>query len=607
MVQRLNVAAFALSAGLGFALSLTSSASWALDASLTGVDEEGDLFALLKGGSLLIEQSTSEEPLDVREIVSSAQADYKRLLAIFYSEGYFGADIRIKLDGQEAASILAVSPPPTVTTAVITVEPGRQFRFGEVEVAPVNTGTKLPDGFAQGEIARVSLLQSTTRAAISGWRDAGHAKAALADQKIIARHDTSEVDVTLEVDPGPRLRFGALEVNANSAVRTERIMEIAGLPEGDVFSPSELEDAASRLRRTGAFRSVAIVEKEVAADGETLPVSVRVADNKPRRFGFGGELATIEGLTLAGFWLHRNVFGGAESLRFDAEIGGIGGDTGGIDYLLGTRYERPATFNKDTNLFVLGEIEQEDEPNFFSRTVSIGAGIERIVSDQQRYSIGGGFRRAITEDAFGNSDYTLFLVPTRSTYDYRDNDLNAKRGFFAEVEISPFVAIAGTDNGLLSELDLRTYKTFGASSPTTLALRAQIGSVLGPSLEDAPADFLFYSGGGGTVRGQDYQSLGVQVGPDEDDIVGGRSFLGLSAELRIRTSGSLGYVGFIDAGYIGREAFPDGTSGEWHSGAGIGIRYATPIGPLRFDIGVPTSGDTDGESFQLYFGIGHAF
>jgi translocation and assembly module TamA len=108
------------------------------------------------------------------------------------------------------------------------------------------------------------------------------------------------------------------------------------------------------------------------------------------------------------------------------------------------------------------------------------------------------------------------------------------------------------------------------------------------------------------VRGQDYQSLGIQVGPDEDDLVGGRSFLGLSAELRLRTEGSLGYVGFVDAGYIGENAYLDDT-GDFHSGAGLGIRYDTPIGPLRVDFAVPVSGPNDGESFFFYFGIGHSF
>ncbi len=587
-----------------FCLAVPFTAS-ALEVRIVGV-ADAELAATLEGGSLLFEQAQSEEPVAPEEIVATAQADYRRLLAVLYDNGYFGPQIEIKLDGREAADILAVSPPSRVADAVITINPGRRFRFGVTEVAPLTAGTVLPEGFGAGETAGISVVQSAARAGIDGWRAAGHAKATVTDQQITARHQSATLDARLRINPGPRLRFGPLRVDGASAVRRDRIIEIAGLPEGQTYSPKELQDAAARLRRTGTFRSVALIEDEEVGPDGTLPVTARVADNKPRRFGFGGELATIEGLTLSGFWLHRNFFGGAESLRVDAEVGGIGGDTGGIDYVLRARYGRPATFNEDTNFFATTEFEQLDQSNFFSRQFSVGAGIERFASDERRYTLGVGLRRAKTRDFFGEDNYTLFLVPASVTFDYRDNDLDARNGYYADARLTPFLALSGTDSGLLTELDIRGYRSFGEVRPTTLALRAQLGSVAGPSLEDAPADFLFYSGGGGTVRGHEFESLGVRVGPGEDDIVGGRAFLGLSAELRIRTSGALGFVGFVDAGYIGREDFLDG-SGEWQTGAGVGIRYATPIGPLRVDLAVPTSGETDGQDFQLYFGIGHSF
>lgn len=591
---------------------LQAGAALAYDIRLQGPQDE-DLVSLLEGGSLLVEQVDAEEPLDVRDIVSSAQADYKRMLAILYGEGYFGPEISITLDGVEASTIAAVTPPRSVSLAVITIEPGKRFRFGNVDVSPVPPGVEMPESFRTGEEAEITLMQSAARVVVNGWRDLGHAKSALADQKISARHREGLIDAELRIDPGPKLRFGALQLDADSTVRPERILEIAALPEGETFSPDELDDAVDRLRNTGTFRSVTILEGNVAAGSDVLPVELRLADNKPRRFGFGAELATIEGLTLSGFWLHRNLLGGAESLRIDAEIGGIGGTSGGLgtgsngqDYLLRARFERPATFHEDLRFIALGEIEQEDEPNYFSRQVTVGTGFEYIESDQREYRLGVALRRAQTEDAFGDADYTIFMIPGGTTFDYRDNEFDARKGFYASADLTPFVALAGTDNGLLTELDLRTYVSFGEAKSTTLAFRVQLGSLLGPTLEDAPADFLFYSGGGGSVRGQDYQNLGVRIGTGDDDIVGGRSFLGLSTELRLHGSGSLGYVGFFDAGYVGRNEFVD-NSGEWHSGAGLGIRYATPIGPLRFDLAVPVSGDEDTQAFQLYFGIGHAF
>lgn len=577
-----------------------------LDVTISG-NIDDDLIASIEGGSLLFEAANVEEQRDAREIVSAAQADYRRVLAIMYDNGFFGPAISIELDGVEAADIVAVTPPEGVSRAVITVRRGPKFRFGNVQVAPLNANTTLPRSFDRGEPARVSAVQAATRAAVDGWRNAGHAKAELANQKITARHANGRLDVDVRIDPGPRLRFGALSYEGMSSVRTERILEIAGLPEGETFSPQEVRDAADRLRRTGAFRAVAMIEGDVADDGETLPVEVRITDNEPRRIGFGGELATIEGLTISGFWMHRNIFGGAERLRFDAEVSGIGGETGGLNYLLRGRLDRPATLTPDINGFTLLEFEQLDEPNYFTRQSTIVTGLEYFFTDEITLRLGTGFRTAETEDAFGDSNYTLWVLPAGGTFDYRDNEFDARRGYYANADVTPFYAIKGTDSGVWTELDLRGYHSFGESRPTTLALRVQVGSVAGPSLADAPTDFLFYSGGGGTVRGQEYESLGVQVGPDDDDIIGGRSFLGISSEVRFRTEGALGFVGFFDAGYVGEEAFPDGSSGEWHSGAGLGVRYATPIGPIRFDIGFPTSGGTSDDAFQLYFGIGQAF
>ncbi|MBW4710674.1 autotransporter assembly complex protein TamA [Roseobacter sp. YSTF-M11] len=575
----------------------------AIEVSLEGGLDEA-LRSDLEGGSLLFEQAQSETEVSPQELVSTAQADYKRLLAVLYDYGYYGAVIRISLDGREAASIKSVAPPRSVSRARIRIAPGSQFRFGKAEIAPLVPGTKVPEGFRLGETARLSVLRDVVAAGVGAWRDEGHAKARLESQKVTARHADKTIDASLRLDPGPRLRFGNLNVTGNTAVRTERIVEIAGLPAGTVYSPKELEDAAARLRRTGTFSSVAMIEAEEVGPGDALGITARVVEDKPRRFGFGGEISTIEGLSVSAFWIHRNLFGGAERLRLEAEIDGIGGETGGTDFLLGARYQRPATFNEDTELYVLGEVEQLDEVNFFSRQATIGTGIERIASDNRQYRAGIALRRANTRDAFGENNYALLMFPLGTTFDYRDKTLDARRGYFAKADVTPFAAIDGADNGILTSVDLRGYRTFGQERPTTIALRGQLGSLIGPALSVAPADFLFYSGGGDTVRGHDYQSLGVDLGGGQ--IVGGRSFIGLSAEIRMRTTGNLGYVGFFDAGYIGREVFPDG-SGEWQTGAGVGLRYDTPIGPIRLDVGVPTSGDDDNTSFQVYIGIGQAF
>ncbi|MBK1635596.1 hypothetical protein CKO19_07595 [Rhodovulum adriaticum] len=103
------------------------------------------------------------------------------------------------------------------------------------------------------------------------------------------------------------------------------------------------------------------------------------------------------------------------------------------------------------------------------------------------------------------------------------------------------------------------------------------------------------------MRGQPYQSLAVDLGGGNR--VGGRAFAALSAEARLALSGPIGVVAFADAGYVAADI--DGP-GDWHSGAGLGVRYNTGFGPIRLDVAAPTGGGT-GDGVQLYIGIGQAF
>jgi translocation and assembly module TamA len=152
-----------------------------------------------------------------------------------------------------------------------------------------------------------------------------------------------------------------------------------------------------------------------------------------------------------------------------------------------------------------------------------------------------------------------------------------------------------------------TAASTAAFARLVVAARLQGGVILGPELLDVPRDQLFYSGGGGTVRGQPYRSLGVlaPLGSGTDFLVGGRYFVGGSLELRGKVTDKIGVVGFLDAGSVGIDGFT-GDSANSHAGAGLGVRYDTTIGPIRVDVAAPVSGDT-GDGVQFYIGLGQAF
>ncbi|WP_428512041.1 autotransporter assembly complex protein TamA [Roseovarius sp.] len=556
----------------------------------------------LSRSSLTVETANSEDAT-AQDILAAARADYARMVGALYDAGFYGGVVSIRVDGREASDISPIAGPNRINRVDVIVQPGPPFTFSRAAIGPVAPETELPEGYARGQPAAATVISDAAEAGVTGWREAGHAKVELSGQSITADHRNATLASDIRLSPGPRLRFGDLVITRPSAVRANRIRAIAGLPSGKVFSPEELEDASQRLRRTGAFRSVVLNEAAVPNPDGTLDIQAEVIDAKPRRIGFGAEIASLEGLTLSGFWLHRNLLGGAERFRIEGEVGGIGGDSGGIDYRLSARFERPATFTPDTTAFLEARIEELDEEEYRQTTFEIGGGVSHIFSDELEGELGIAYQYAEIDDDLGSRTNELLLLPGKLTFDNRDDALNATEGVYVGLEATPFLALDAGDPAFRLYADARTYVGFGENDTIVLAGRTQLGSVTGASLLDVPPDMLFFSGGSNTVRGQPYQSLGVDLGGGNTS--GGRSFLAVSGELRARVADSWQVVGFADTGYVGRDSFGSGT-GDWHSGAGFGVRYDTGIGPIRFDVATPLDGDA-GQDYEFYIGIGQAF
>lgn len=538
-----------------------------------------------------------------QDLLGAALGDYTRLLETLYAAGYYSGVISIRIDGREAALIPPLETPTRIDTIAVTVDQGRLFRFGVAEVAPLAPGARLPRSFRPDERARAEAVSEAVDAAVADWRAAGHAKAAPGAQSITANHATQILNARIAMTPGPLVRFGALRVTPGSAVRERRIRAIAGLPEGAVFSPDDLTRAATRLRRTGTFRSVALAEDDRLGPDGSMDITATLVDERPRRFGLGAEVSSFEGLRLSGFWLHRNLLGGAERFRVEGEISDIGARTGGVDYRLGARLDRPAVWGPDTSLFLFGAIEHLDEPDYRTDRAEAGIGMHRILTETLTADLAVTVSTERTRDAFGTRDLTLVALPGALTWDRRDNTLNPRSGHYIRAEATPFAGVSGVGDGVRLRLDARAYRALSQKRDIVLAGRLQYGALYGAEIPEAPSGYLFYSGGGGTVRGQPYQSLGVNLARGAR--VGGRGFVGGSLELRGHVKGPFSVVGFADAGFISENPDP-GSDGHWHAGAGLGVRYNTAVGPIRLDVAGPIAGST-GQGLQIYVGIGQAF
>ncbi len=555
----------------------------------------------IKAASGLVGSKADKSALD---LFADAQAEYGKILSALYASGHYGPEIHVLIDGREAASIAPLDAPSTIKHITVTVDPGPAFTFSDAQIGPLARKTVIPSGFAAGKVADSGMIKAAVAAGLDGWRTEGNAKADVAAQDLTADHASSTLSASVQLAPGPVLRFGDLVIHGAKSIREARVRKIAGLPTGKRFSPADEARVAERLRRSGVFSSVSLTEDEKITAPDLLGLTADLVEAKPRRYTFGAEVATNEGLGLNGSWLHRNLLGGGERFEVTGALTNISAKGSGMDYSLGATLDRPATPGPDTTLNLSFKIGHVDDADYSANVLTTGFGFTHYFSDSLTGHAALSYSYSDGKDAAGDFLYRSVALPMGVTWDRRDSKTDATKDFYIDLNVKPFLGFGTSDNGVRVAFDGRYYKSLGAQRGIVLATRLQGGAVLGASALGTTRGDLFYSGGGGTVRGQPYQSLGVTVidgGTPVD--TGGTRFLAASLEARVRVTESIGIVGFVDAGSVGL----GGLSGNaWQAGAGLGLRYATGVGPIRLDVAVPVHGKTD-EKFQIYIGLGQAF
>ncbi|MBV0891957.1 BamA/TamA family outer membrane protein [Paracoccus sp. Z118] len=572
-----------------------------------GGEDEG-LERAIRNGSLLT-GALQEGRVTAQDMLAAARADYARLLAILYDNGYYSNVIEIRLDGVEASTIAPLDAPEVVRQVVVSIDPGPAFRYSRAQIAPLAPGTELPNDYRAGEVASTSVMRQAANAGVEGWRQQSHAKAEVGATDITAHHPSATLDSRIALEPGPALRFGRLTIAGNERMNLRRLNKIAGFPEGEPFDPDDLETVRQRLRRTGVFSAITLVEADNIGPGNTLDVHLTVVEQRLRRLGVGFEISSHDGANVSGYWMHRNLLGGGERLRVDAAVRDIGSGSSGRDLEFGVRIDRPATLNPDTTAYVEARAARLYEEDYDQDLGILGIGFTYHPRDELTADIGLQYRRSRVDDhEDGTTDFEVLALPMSVTWDRREPlETDAKRGFWLQGELTPFTGFDETGSGVRALGEGRFYRSFGEDDRFTFAGRGRAGSIFGPDIEGTPREYLFYSGGGSSVRGQPYQSLGVEeiTGPGGAIKTGGMSVANATAEFRFQVRERIGLALFADAGRVWTEEAFGGES-DWHAGAGVGVRYNTPIGPLRFDVAGPVGGDT-GEGVQVYLGLGQAF
>jgi translocation and assembly module TamA len=502
---------------------------YTLDLSVAGDDEA--LVEAIRNAAAL-QREAERPPPGTAGLLARARGDYGRIIAALYARGRYGGTVTIRIGGAPVDTISPETALPDPVSVNVAVDPGPVFRFGQVRIdgLPEDPMTEEDEDalnldewrLTKGEEARSGAVLETEGRLVELWQQRGHPKAQVTTREIVADHQSKTVDVTLVVEPGPAAQLGVIEVNGTERMNANFVRRQTGINPGEPYDPDTLKLARERLQRLGVFSSVAVQEDAAVGPDGILPIGFKLSERKRRVIGGGASYSTLEGAALESYWMHRNLFGQAESLRFDASVSRIGAEGyQDLSYGLSATFRKPGVITPDTDLTLQVAAKREFVDTYESRSIGAKAGLEHRFSEELKGSTALNVERTYVEDAFGENDYLIVSLPTGLDYDGRNNKLDATEGLRGTVGAEPFTDLLGGTVALATRASVSSYRGFGEKNRAVLAGRVAAGSIVGGDLEDIPATRRFFLGGGGSIRGYEYRSVGPRI---DDEVVGGLSF-----------------------------------------------------------------------------------
>lgn len=534
-----------------------------------------------------------ESPPETPGLLSTRMRnDLKSFSEALSALGYFKAALDAELDTTTA--------PATVR---FQIAPGPRFVFSQPELilTPANSEAS---NLLRGVLSRLapksgyasSLVLDLENALIEELRKNGYPTPSLGQRAVIADHAADTVNIRLALDAGPKAAFGTTLVDGLDQVGLEYVLERLAWKTGAPFDSRMVDRTREQLIRTGLFRSATISISRVANGQVEMRVQVLEAPHRTVRSGLW--YYSDQGPGGSAGWTHRNLFGGGQELNLDAKLS---------EKLQSTTatLTMPDMWRPAQTLGLSTAWIHELTDVYESRSLGMSAVLTRSFSEI-RLGHGLAYRLAEVNEDGDRRQFNLISIPLNADLDQTDTALDPTSGLALSTRLEPFTALEDRSSSfVLWSVSGRHYLPLAPAGRLILATRAHYGVLAGTGRESVPEDLLLYAGGGGSVRGYAYQYAGAL--DEDDEPLGGMSVVDFTAELRWRINQEFGAVAFGDGGraFEGRKP-SDFENYFWALGGGI--RYYTPIGPIRMDLAIPLERrDGVDDPFQVHVSLGQAF
>jgi translocation and assembly module TamA len=581
---------------------------------------DDDIDATLKSTSELLSLG-SAAAVSPFGLIARARRDGDRLKAVLESYGYYASKVDITIDAAplrdlDLADRLLALPKGREARVAVAFELGPLYHLRDIRIdgeLPADVRDALD--LHPGDPAVAAQVVAAGNRLLGALQDRGYAFARV--DPPLADEDAKEplLDVSFRVETGAQVRIGEIRFAGLARVREAAARRRLKLKSGARFRPADIERARRDLLDLGVFASVNVQVGPAADAAGAVPVTFTVHERPRRAVSLTAAYSTDLGGSGGASWTDRNLFGRAEQLIVAGSVTNIDGKaTNGIGYDTSVKYILPDFGRPDQSLQVSAGANHQSLQAYDQRARTGGVTLTRKLSSVWTASVGVALadEQIIQDEVTRN--YTLVGLPLGLTYDSTDlaSPLDDPRhGIRASASVTPTLSI-GRPNAtfIISQIKAAAYldvhDVFAALpiGRSVFAARGLIGLAQGAGEFSLPPDQRFYAGGSGTVRGYNYQSVGPLFA-NTTNPVGGTAILAGGLEFRQRFGRSYGAALFVDGGQVSSslQYLPN----VFRVGVGAGVRYYTPIGPIRLDIAVPTQRIPGSNSLQLYIGLGQAF
>lgn len=533
-------------------------------------------------------------PISEMQLRRRAERDVPRMLQVLRAHGYFAASVEVRIRTDRSPARVRFQ-----------VDQGPRYVFRDVRIIPADTEADAPvapspaeAGMVSGEPAMAQAIVRAEDRIVQALGRQGYPFARANQRDVRVEHAAQAVDVTYRFEAGPPAVFGETTIDGLTSVRERFVRGKVPWRLGDPYDGGLLRLAQRRMVGADVFTSVRIVKSDALTEDGALPLRVEVSERKHRSIGFGAGYASDEGVRGRVSWEHRNLLREGERLSWTWSASEIG-------YSTESRFQKPDFRRVDQTLKLTLRAALDEPDAYRSRNVGGLLGLERALRRGLVIGAGTGFKYSSVRSAEEEKRFGLLYFPLHADWDRSDDLLDPRRGGRVSLSAAPYHDVIGSEVTFLKARAGGTrYVHLTRRPELDLAVRVVVGAMVGASRDDVPADERFYAGGGGTVRGYAYQSVGPLDGKKP---LGGKSLALASSELRWRLNREFGLVAFADGGAAYEDSVPD-PSDDFLWGAGLGLRYFTPVGPLRFDLAFPLSRRSGvDDAYQFYISLGQAF